>query len=187
MSFINKTILVLAIGSIFANAPVLAVDPPAPAKAQDTKAAVPASDQQFALKAALAGHAEVAAGKLAQSRGTADVQKFGAQMVEDHSKAGAELKQIADAKGMKLPDGPDAAQKALGARLERLQGPEFDHFYVQEAGVKDHKAAVDLFSAEANNGKDPELKAFAAKTLPTIKHHYQMAQDLAKSDKIAKR
>jgi len=54
---------------------------------------------------------------------------------------------------------------------------------VAEAGVKDHKAAVDLFNGEAKNGKNTEMKAFAQKTLPTIKEHYQMAQDLNKAVK----
>src|SRR5204863_477691 len=54
-----------------------------------------------------------------------------------------------------------------------------------EAGVKDHRAAVDLFTEEAANGSDPDLKAFAAKTLPTIKHHYDMAQSLSSKIRCA--
>ena len=49
--------------------------------------------------------------------------------------------------------------------------------------MKDHKGAVGLFTDEAKNGKNTEVKAFAQKTLPTIKEHYQMAQDLNKAVK----
>ena len=49
--------------------------------------------------------------------------------------------------------------------------------------VKDHKDDIDLFEKEADKGNDPELKAWAAKTLPTLKHHLQMAEDAEKAVK----
>ena len=169
--------------------PALAADPPVAKAAKGAAdSAVSAQDREFATKAAQAGHAEVTAGKLAASKASSgDVKKFATQMVDDHTKSGDELKPIAESKGIKLPAEPDAAHKQLAARLEKLQGAEFDRVYVAEAGVKDHKAAVDLFTAQAKNGKDPELKAFAQKTLPTVEHHYKMALDLAKSTQAAKK
>ncbi|HEV7822938.1 MAG TPA: DUF4142 domain-containing protein [Burkholderiales bacterium] len=139
-------------------------------------------DRQFISKAAQAGHAEVAAGKLAASQASSDeVKKFGQHMVDDHGKANEELARIAQAKGITPPAGPDAAHQRLATRLQAAKAAEFDRLYVSEAGVKDHKAAVALFTDQAKNGKDAELKAFAEKTLPTIKEHQKMAQDLARS------
>ena len=141
-------------------------------------------DKEFMEKAARAGHAEVAAGKLASTKATNEqVKKFGERMVQDHGKAGNELKKIAQAKGVTLPEEPDDAHKKLLTRLESSKGADFDRLYVAEAGVKDHKEAVDLFTDQVKNGKDAALKAFAQKTLPTVKEHYQMAQDLDKTVK----
>jgi putative membrane protein len=143
--------------------------------------ALSSKDKQFIAKAAQAGHAEVAAGKIANSKSTNDeVKKFGDQMVQDHGKANDELGAIAKTKGITPPSEPDAAHKKLASQLEKAKPGEFDKLYVREAGVKDHKAAVALFTDESKNGKDAELKAFAQKTLSTIQHHYEMAQDLAK-------
>jgi putative membrane protein len=102
-------------------------------------------------------------------------------MVDDHGKANDELARIAQGKGVTPPAEPDAAHQRLAARLQAAKGGEFDRLYVSEAGVKDHKAAAALFTDQAKNGKDAELKAFAEKTLPTIKEHEKMAQELARS------
>ena len=139
-------------------------------------------DKQFVTKAMQAGHAEVAAGKVAASKGeNADIRKFGEQMVQDHSKAGDELMRIAGTKGAKIPAEADFVHKGFIKRLEKLKGKQFDRAYIREAGIKDHKAAVDLFTKEAKRGNDGELKAFAEKTLPTIQQHFQMAQNLSES------
>src|SRR5258708_3833029 len=73
-----------------------------------------AKDKQFITKAAQAGHAEVAAGKIAAGKSTSDeVKKFGDQMVQDHGKAGDELSAIAKTKGVTPPSEPDAAHKKM--------------------------------------------------------------------------
>jgi putative membrane protein len=78
-----------------------------------------------------------------------------------------------------VPTKPDAAHQQLTKRLETMKGTDFDRLYIEEAGIKDHKDAVDLFTRQANSGQDADLKAFAAKTLPTIKHHLEMVQGIA--------
>ena len=76
-------------------------------------ASVPAADKTFAQKAAVGGMAEVEMGKMAQQKASSDqVKQFGARMVDDHSKANDELKQIASAKGIALPTDLDAKHKA---------------------------------------------------------------------------
>jgi putative membrane protein len=141
-----------------------------------------AKDKEFVTKATQAGLAEVAAGQMAESKSSnAQVKQFGEQMVQDHSKAGDELKSIAQAKGITPPDATDPAHRKLAAKLDAASADKFDRLYVKQAGVNDHKAAVKLFTDEANHGKDPDLKAFAQKTLPTIQGHYRMAQDLAQN------
>ena len=136
-------------------------------------------DKTFATKATQAGIAEVEAGKLAAANAAnADLKKFGEHVSQDHAKAGDELKQIASSKGLTPPAETDRTHQRLAKQLASLSGDKFDRVYVREAGVKDHKAAVALFTREAKKGKDPELRAFAEKTLPTIREHLKMAQDL---------
>jgi putative membrane protein len=141
-------------------------------------------DKSFITKASEANLAEVAAGQIAITNSSdPKVKTFAQQMIDDHSKAGSELNGIAQGKGVTPPVQPDMSQRHLAAKLQKLQGPDFDKKYVKDAGVSAHKDAVKLFTAEASKGKDPDLKAFASKTLPTIQHHYQMAQDMAAAQK----
>ena len=56
-------------------------------------------------------------------------------------------------------------------------GQQFDTEYMQ-AMVKDHKSAVESFEKASKEAKDADVKAFATKTLPTLKHHLSMAEAL---------
>jgi putative membrane protein len=138
--------------------------------------AVPAADRMFAEKAAAGGVAEVEAGKVAGQRAGHDkVKQFGARMVQDHSKANDELKQIASGKGLQLPSAPDAHNREMMAKMQKLSGAEFDRAYMDHM-VKDHQKDVAAFEKEASSGQDPDIKAFAAKTLPTLREHLKMAE-----------
>jgi putative membrane protein len=139
-------------------------------------------DKEFATKAAHAGHAEVELGKLGQSKGTSDsVKSFGGQMVEDHSKANKELEKVAKQKNLQLPTGPDERQKLAYQKLEKLSGEEFDSAFMEQM-VTDHQEATKLFEEASEKGKDPEIRQFASKTLPTIKHHLEMAQEESETE-----
>lgn len=147
--------------------------------ADSAKSSVSGRDKQFMIKAAEDGMAEVMTGKLAQSNGASgEVKKFGERMAQDHSKAGDELKAIALQKGVTLPADTDRTHKRLAKQLQNLQGDKFDRVYARESGVKDHRSAVALYTREAQKGTDPDVKAFAAKTLPTLKEHLQMAESM---------
>jgi len=134
------------------------------------------ADHTFVTKAAEGGLAEVQLGNLAKDKATnPDVKTFGQQMVDDHSKANDELKTLASSKGITLPAEPDAKQKAEHDRLSKLSGAEFDREYMRLM-VSDHRTDVAEFRRESEHGTDADLKAFAAKTLPTLEHHLQMAE-----------
>jgi putative membrane protein len=172
----SKTTKFLAIASVAALASAASVSYAAEAGTLSSK------DKSFMKKAAQAGAAEIGAGTLADSNSSNDqVKTFGREMVKDHTAAASELSQIAQAKGVILPGEPDGSHKRLLKKLGKSGSPQFDKIYAKKAGVDDHKDAVKLFTDEASHGKDADVKAFAAKTLPTIQHHYQMAQELASS------
>jgi putative membrane protein len=137
-----------------------------------------ASDTQFAKKAAQGGMAEVKLGQLAQQKGTADsVKKFGARMVEDHSKAGDELKQAASQEKITLPTDISAKDKTTYDMLSKLSGAAFDRAYAKDM-VRDHEEDVAEFNKEANSGHSPAIKDFATQTLPTLKDHLKEAKEM---------
>lgn len=135
------------------------------------------ADTNFVMKAAQGGMAEVELGQLAATKGTNDkVRHFGQQMVDDHTKANDELKTVVSSKGITLPTSADAKSETAKKRLSNLSGAAFDKAYMQDM-VSDHQKDVAEFQKEADHGADPDVKAFAQKTLPTLQKHLQMAQD----------
>jgi len=157
--------------------------PPATSTAQqpaDTKAAKPAmaADSAFVREAAIGGMAEVELGQLGvKNASSADVKQFAQRMVDDHSKANDELKSLASQKNVTLPTALDAKHKAVHDKLAKLQGAAFDSAYMADM-VKDHDADVAAFQREAKSGKDADVKAWAAKTLPTLQEHQKQAKDI---------
>ena len=108
-----------------------------------------ATTKSFVREAAGGGLAEVELGQLAQEKGTSEaVKSFGARMVQDHDKAGKELRAIAEDKGIQLPSEPPAKARATKDRLSKLQGEAFDRAYVNEM-LKDHRKDVAEFQREA--------------------------------------
>jgi putative membrane protein len=138
-------------------------------------------DEMFVLNVAKDGMAEVDLGKLASDKANSDeVKKFAQRMVADHSKANDELKGIAQSKNITWPSDLDPTAKATRVRLEKLSGAAFERAYIQEM-VTGHRKAVAAFKTESTSGNDPDIKAWAAKTLSTIEDHLKMAQDIAKN------
>jgi putative membrane protein len=141
------------------------------------------ADAKFLKEAADGGMAEVELGQLASEKASSsDVKQFGQRMVEDHGKANDELKQLATEKHVDLPAEPSAKHKATKARLEKLSGDQFDKAYMADM-LKDHKKDVAAFEKESRSAKDPDIKSFATKTLPTLQAHMKQAQSLASGSK----
>lgn len=121
--------------------------------------------------------AEVEMGRLAvQHASNPAVKEFGQHMIDDHTKANDELKEVAAKKGLTVPSAVNAKQKITVERLSRLDGAAFDRAYMQDM-VKDHREDVAEFKRESDSGTDPDVKAFASKTLPALQQHLKMAQD----------
>jgi putative membrane protein len=135
------------------------------------------ADSDFVRKAAQGGMAEVELGRLATSKASNEkVKQFGQRMVDDHSKANNELKEVASRKGVTLPTSLDAKDQSTKDKLSKLSGAEFDKAYMEDM-VKDHKTDVSEFRKESNSGSDPDVKSFASKTLPTLEEHLKLAED----------
>jgi putative membrane protein len=151
---------------------------PGPESSPGTGASMSPDDRTFAEEAANGGLAEVQLGQLAVKNAKgADVKQFGQKMIDDHTKANNELKQILAKKSITPPAELNTKNKELYDRLSKLTGDQFDKAYMA-AMVEDHTKDVADFEKKSNDTTgDADIKAFATKTLPTLKGHLQMAKD----------
>ncbi len=152
-----------------------------PAKPPSDKgdAVVTGGDLAFINDAAPGGMAEVELGKMALQKSTnADVKAFAQKMVDDHTKAGDELKQLAAQKKVTLSTELLPAHKQLMDKLSKLSGADFDKEYVK-AMLEAHNKDVTAFESVSKTAGDADVKAFATKTLPTLKMHLKMIEDIA--------
>ena len=157
------------------------------AKADKADGKLASGDRKFVMDALQHGMAEVELGKLASEKASNDqVKQFGKRMADDHGKAGDELKSIAQSKGITPPGEMDSKHKKLHDRLAKMSGAEFDRAYMSEM-VKDHRNDVKEFKRQADKAKDPDVKSFAGKTLPTLEEHLKQAEDIDKQVKATAR
>lgn len=137
------------------------------------------SDKRFLKNAAESGNYEVEGSKLAlKTSKNVEVQKFAKMMVDDHTKAGAKLKALASSKGVDVSPEPSLVQQAKLKYLGTRNGAKFDDKYAETVGVSAHEATVKLFEDAADDASDADIKKFAADTLPTLKHHLELAKAL---------
>ncbi len=139
---------------------------PAPnAKPAKAGSKLSSADKTFMMNAAKGGMMEVEMGKMAAQNGqSADVKKFGNRMVTDHSKANNELMALAKEEGVSLPGAKSAGKW------------KSDKDYMSDM-VKDHQKDLAEFQKEAQNGTDPDVKAFAAKGAKMVSTHLKIAQE----------
>jgi putative membrane protein len=133
----------------------------------------------FVKEAAISDMFEIQSSQLAQSKGNDAEKTFAGQMVSDHQKTTDELKGMVQGGKVKasLPTQMDSSHRKMLEKLQGLNGADFDKQYDSDQ-VSGHKEAVSLFERYAKKGGDAALKDWAAKTLPTIQHHLEMAQGL---------
>lgn len=135
--------------------------------------------QDFVTEAANSDMMEIAAAKLAQEKGNADEKKFAAQMTTDHTKTTADIKGMVESGDVKA-EIPASLDSSHQSKLDKLRDAKQDQFAsdYDSMQVSAHKDAVSLFERYSNGGDNPKLKDWAGKTLPTLRHHLEMAQDL---------
>lgn len=149
-----------------------------------TSGAGPAlSPEAFATQAFQIDLAEVRLGKLAEEKAAnADVKKFGQRMVHDHGQANEQLQSLAQKQHLELPTGQSLpqSQQQLVERLSNQTGAQFDRTYI-ESMIPDHRKAIQMFEAEAKEGKDPALKEWAAHMVPILQTHLRLAEQAARA------
>ena len=142
------------------------------------------SDKKFVVSALQGGNAEVKLGQLAAQKGNSDdVKQFGQKMVDDHTKLGDQMRQIAQQQGISAPEGLSGKDKALETKLNSLSGDEFDKAYIK-AMVKDHQKDLSEFKKEASSGNDTSIKDAASQGAKVISEHLQMAEEMAQKHNV---
>jgi putative membrane protein len=145
-----------------------------------TSSNMTADDKDFVSKAGMGGLAEVQIANVAlQNAASADVKAFAQRMVDDHSKANGELQELATTKGLALPAELSGEPKEMLQHLSSLHGAEFDKAYMKDM-VEDHEKDVAEFDKASTSATDSDLKAWAGKTLPTLKDHLEHAKRVAR-------
>lgn len=136
-------------------------------------------DKQFAMKAATMNSFEIAAGQLATEKAKDEqIKQFGQMMVDAHTQANERLAEIAQSKQWQIPSQLRPVQQAMLNELQKLKGKEFDRAYIY-GQVAGHVKSALKFRDAKKECQDPELKAYAAETLPKIRQHLQQAQRIA--------
>jgi putative membrane protein len=157
----------------------------APTNSKTTK--VDRGDRKFIVDAAGDGMFEVEVARLASNKASsAEVKSFASMMVDDHTKANGELAQLANAKGVELPAAPPHGKRRDLEKMSKLSGDKFDKQFAHEVGLEDHKKDIKKFEKASKDAKDPELKAWIDKTLPTLRSHLAAAEKLPQNSKGGK-
>ncbi|MBN9122143.1 MAG: DUF4142 domain-containing protein [Planctomycetes bacterium] len=149
------------------------------ARAEDKKDQ-PFDDTAFVKMAASDGMHEVMLGKIAAAMAkNDDVKKFAERLVKDHSKANEELKAAAKSANIAVPEKMDEKHMKHVDHFQNYKGTNFDADFLKHE-VADHTEAVALFTRASKEAKNPQIKDFATKTLPTLQAHLEMAKKLSK-------
>jgi putative membrane protein len=136
-------------------------------------------DAMFMRHAAADSLAEIQMGRIALDKSSsAQVKELAQRIIDDHTKANDQLMSIAQRKQVTLPTEPMPMQKKEADKLKAMSGKAFDEAYAK-AMVKDHRKAIKMFGMENQEAADSDVKEFASTTLPVLKTHLQMAEQIA--------
>ncbi len=140
-------------------------------------------DAEFLAEAASGSMMEVELGKLAlQKSMSPKVKDFARMLVDDHTKAIADLENIASQKNVALPVAlMDKHQKTIN-KFKDETGKDFDKKYLNIM-VDDHKEDIKEFQEIVEESKDTNIKDFASKSLPKLAAHLEMAERLERGMK----
>lgn len=152
------------------------------AVAQNTSAPVTspatlsAADKKFMTMSAQTDMAELQLSNIALQKSSDDKVKTLAQkLIDDHTKSSTAMKQLAQQKGVTLPDQTDPKHLALATKLQGESGEKFDKDFIA-SNLADHKKVVKAYEAESSKGTDPDVKGFATQFLPPVQQHTQMIE-----------
>ncbi|WP_157944645.1 DUF4142 domain-containing protein [Mangrovicella endophytica] len=149
-----------------------------------TALAQTSSDQEFVAKAASSGMYEIQSSQMIMQdpSATADVKTFAQQIISDHEKAAADLKQAAMKSDIAVPMELTAEDQQM---LEQLTAADNKVPTYLNQQVKAHQKALALHQGYGSAGKDANLKTYADATTPVLEMHAMHVQKLLDTDATA--
>jgi putative membrane protein len=176
--------IIIALSCVLLASPVLAQSVGEKTGVNSMLGVAPAT-ADFVKEVAISDMFEIESSKLAEQKGNAQEKTFAQQMVTDHTKTSTELKQLVSSGKVKaeVPAALDSSHQSKLDKLKNANGKDFSSDY-DSYQVSAHKDAVSLFERYAKGGDNSELKDWAGKTLPALKHHLAMAQELGKAPSV---
>jgi len=136
------------------------------------------SPREFLTKALQGDNSEIMLGNMAQDRARdPGVRDYGRMLVRDHSKARSEVLDVGARFGLRptreiAPEARDERE-----RLRDMHGRDFDQEFVRYM-IEDHRKDIGDFRDEAREHHGP-VSDLAARQLPTLRQHLEMAQSLS--------
>jgi len=144
------------------------------------------ADRDFVNKAAQGGMLEIRLGQAAQTQAVfGGVKSMGQRLAADHSAAYEELKDLATKKGLVLATTLDRSHQKKVDDIAQLSGSTFDKEY-SDFMANNHEDEIRLFEKAAASADDADIRAWAAKKLPTLRSHLALSLDAKSSPKNKK-
>lgn len=156
--------------------------PPAALPSPAATASAPAlreADRAFLLAAAASSLLYVDASRVVEQRAEDPLVKaHAALLARDHAASLAELRALALARGLTLPDASPPERRSVVEALQALPPLEMAQRYVQQLVLVGHEADIRLYRTMADSVGDPELVAWARQALPVLQQHLLAARQL---------
>lgn len=144
-------------------------------------------ERQFLKDVAASSRFEAEAARMALARSNdPGVRSLAATLINHHAVALNELLYMLHGRGMAAPMLGNDQRKVLN-RLAKLQGTKFDREFLEEVGLRYQQEDVEQFEKASLTAREPRLKAWIDRTLPTLRYHVTTAERMAPADiKVAK-
>lgn len=136
----------------------------------------PIDVEDFVETASAKGIAEIETARMALDEGTQNIHEFANRMIQDHTKANKELKEIARQQDLEVSDDAKLMDKAKAMMLSIRDGESFDEAYIENQ-ITAHEQTIELFE-RASHSDNSAIQAFAREKLATLREHLQMAKEL---------
>lgn len=144
-------------------------------------------ERRFLKEASAASRFESEASRMALAKSNNPrVRSFAATLINHHATTGIALQHMLQGRGMAPPMLANDQRKTLN-RLAKLGGAKFDREYTEEVGLRYQHEDLQVYEKAALATRDPTLKAWIARTLPTLRYHLATAERISASHAPAPR
>ncbi|TAE27556.1 MAG: DUF4142 domain-containing protein [Cytophagales bacterium] len=137
------------------------------------------ADQNLMLEVAKGGMMQLETSRIAVQKATSpEVRAIAQAEVDEQTGLSAKLKEIAQAKGVTLPESPDADTQAMITRMNAMSAKELEQHYMGEHAVKGHEKLDQVMNKVKSQASDANLKSIEMVAHPLVKAHLNVSQDV---------